>query len=304
MKKQKQTIQQKNSPLVSVVMPVYNAAGYIGESIESILNQTYKNFEFIMVDDRSSDDSYKIMKRYARKYPKKIKVILNCHNHHSANAVSKAIALAKGQFIARMDADDIALPNRLEKQVAYLLKHKKTVAVGTQCLLIDSDGAIIGEKKFPTAFKDIYNYIYSFCPAQQPTLMINRKKLPKDFQYYDHGMTPVEDVEFLFKLFQHGNVENMPDYLLMYRIHGKNSSLVNFKRSFFLTLISRIRAVYYYGYRPTVGGVITTFAQAITILLLPQSVTFFLYKIMKKINSPSPTSSAKEQFTLNVSKAL
>jgi hypothetical protein len=190
----------------------------------------------------------------------------------------------------------------LEKQVVYLLKHKKTVAVGTQCLLIDSSGAIIGEKKFPTKFEDIYNYIYSFCPAQQPTLMIARKRLPDNFQYYDHGMTPVEDVEFLFKLFQYGKVENMPDYLLMYRIHGKNSSLVNFKRSFFLTLISRIRAVLYYGYRPTVSGVIITFAQAVAILMLPQSLTFFLYKIMKKINSPH--FAPKEQMALQVSKAL
>lgn len=298
----KKTIKNNTTPLVSVVMPVYNAAPYLSDAIESIVNQTYKHIEFIIVDDKSTDDSYKIIKRYARRYPKKIIAFQNCHNHHSANAVSKAIAKSKGSFIARMDADDIALPTRLEKQVAYLQKHRKTVALGTQCLLIDQNSAIIGEKKFPTAFADIYKYIYSFCPAQQPTLMIARNRLPKNFQFYDHGMTPVEDVELLFKLFQYGNVENLPDYLHMYRIHGKNSSLVNFKQSFFLTLISRIRAVFYYGYRPTPAGVLATFAQTIAILVLPQSITFTLYRLMKKINSPRFT--LKESLALEVSKVL
>src|SRR3989344_7971206 len=160
----------KKLPLVSIVMPVYNAGDFLVEAVKSILNQTYKNFEFIIVDDASTDSSYSILKQYARK-DKRIKLFNNTKNKGISISVKLAISKAKGEFIARMDADDISFPQRLEKQVEYLQKHLQTVAIGTQCLLIDKNGEIIGEKKFPQEFKDIYKYIYQFVPVQQPTLM-------------------------------------------------------------------------------------------------------------------------------------
>lgn len=296
---------QTTNPLVSVVMPVYNAEGYLEDSIESILNQTYKRLEFIIADDCSTDTSYKILRGYQRKYPKIIKLIRNKKNLKQALSVEKAIRMAKGSYIARMDADDIALPTRIEKQVKYLQKHKDTVAVGTQCLLINQNGHIIGEKKFPVRFEEIYKYIFEFCPAQQPTLMIAKDLLPKEFGYYDHGMAPVEDVEFLFKIFQYGKVENLSEYLHMYRIHGNNSSLRNFKKSFLLTLISRIKGVLYHSYKPTVKGVIVTVFQTLTVFLLPQAVTYGLYRIVKKLDSPKPARLLPEgQLALRISKAL
>lgn len=297
-------MKQKN-PLVSVVMPVYNAGDFLVDAIESILNQTYKNIEFIIVDDASTDTSWNILQRYAKKYPKKIKLLRNHTNMHQAVTVSRAIAEAKGTYIARMDADDISFPQRLEKQIAYLEKHNKTVAVGSQCLLINKKGQIIGEKKFPTTFEDVYRYIFQFCPIQQPTVMIAAKRLPKNFQYYAYDLSPVEDVEFIFKLFQYGRVENMPEYLHMYRIHGNNSSLKNFKKSFLLTLISRIRGVLYHGYIPTVSGILVTLMQIFAVFLLPQSVTLSLYTFMKKIMTSSmmPIFS-KKTLAFQISKAL
>lgn len=275
------------TPLVSVVMPVYNAGLYLTEAIESILAQTYNNFEFIIIDDASTDNSWAILTCYAKQYPQ-IKIIKSKVNIKQAKAVTKAMKLAKGEFIARMDADDIAFPHRLEMQVKYLLRHKQTVAVGGQCVLIDKDGNVTGEKRFPTKFTDIYPYSFKFCPVQQPSVMIAHKRLPKNFAYYNHDMAPVEDAELIFKLFQHGKVENLPYYLLMYRIHGENSSLKNFKKSFLFTLISRIRAIYKYGYRPTVSGVIFTFAQATTVFLLPQTVTKAIYYMVKRVSIYRP----------------
>lgn len=278
---QKQTKQSRQQPLVSVVMPVYNAAPYLVAAIESILQQTYKHIEFIIVDDQSTDISWEILKAYAKKYPQ-IKIFRNRTNQKSALTVNKAIAKTTGTFIARMDADDIALPNRLEKQVTYLLSHPATVVVGGQCILIDKNGDRIGEKTFPLTHEEIYKYIFQFCPAQQPTLMIAKDRLPQAFKYYDHGMTPVEDVELLFKFFPHGKVENLPDVLLQYRIHGKNSSLINVKKSFFLTLISRIRGVLFYGYRPTLAGVLFTIAQTLVVMIFPTRFLLMLYTIMRK----------------------
>ena len=274
-------------PFISVVMPVYNAELYLVDAIESILRQTYQNFEFIIVDDASTDSSWKILKKYAAK-ESRIKIYRNFYTMKAAKTVERAMQLATGDFIARMDADDISLPSRFEKQIAYLQSHRKTIAVGGQCILIDKNGQTIGEKRFPLTFKEIYKYIFQFCPAQQPTLMIAKNRLPEGFTYYNHDLSPVEDVEFLFKLFRYGRVENVPDYLLMYRIHGKNSSLISFKKSFALTLLSRIRAVVLHGYRPTATGVFMTIAQTIAVLFLPQVVTFTLYKVIRRVLFQKP----------------
>lgn len=287
-KKQNEKQDMRKNPLISVVMPVYNAQDYLRSAMDSILNQTYQNFEFIVVDDASTDNSWAILKSYAKRNPNKITILRNDQNMKQGKTASRAISIAKGDYIARMDADDVSSPNRLEKQLAYLKTHPETVAVGAQCILIDKNSEVIGEKTFPTDFEDIYKYSFRFSPAQQPTFMIAMRRLPKDFQFYDHGMSPVEDIELMFKLFKYGKVENMPDYLLKYRIHAENSSLKNVRKSYILIFISRIRSIFYHGYRPTILGLVTTFAQLFIVIALPERLTFFLYKKIKKFKNSTP----------------
>jgi glycosyltransferase involved in cell wall biosynthesis len=276
-------INQKNKTLVSVVMPVYNAEKYLATAINSILSQSYRNIEFIIVDDASTDKSYKIAGKYAEK-DKRIKLFRNEKNMGISITAKRAIDQATGNYIARMDADDIALPERLSKQIKYLSRHTKTVAVGGQCLLIDKDGAVTGQKTFPTKFEDIYKYIFQFVPLQQPTLMIARKRLPKNFVYYRDGMNTAEEIELIFKLFMHGKVENLPDFLLMYRVHSGNTSFINIKKTFFLTMISRIQAIFEYGYKPTLSGVMVTFMQTMMVLFLSQKTIYWLYGMTRKMN--------------------
>lgn len=276
---------KNKKPLVSVVMPVYNTGDFLSEAVKSILSQTHRNFEFIIVDDASEDSSWQVIQKFSHKH-KQIKIYRNPRNLGVSETVRKAISLAKGEFLARMDADDIALPHRLEKQVNYLLNHRETVAVGGQCLLIDKNGDVIGEKTFPTSFSDIYKYIYKFIPVQQPTLMIAKNRLPKRFEYYRDGMDTAEEVELLFKLFQHGKVENLPDTVLMYRLHDRNTSLLDIRKTFLLTLLARIRGVLSYGYRPTLSGVVVTLLQTAVAILLPRRIALFLYKKLRKIAVP------------------
>lgn len=257
-------------------MPVYNAGTFLVEAIESILKQTYKNFEFIIVDDASTDDSWKILRKF-RKKDKRIKTYRFQENVGVSQTVKYAIEKSKGKFLARMDADDIAHPQRLEKELNYLLKNPQTVAVGSQCYLINKKGKIIGKKTFPVKFEDIYKYIFTFIPVQQPTLMINRTKLPKDFEYYYDGMNTAEEVELLFKLFQYGKVENLKETLHYYRLHDKNTSLQNLKKTFLLTLLSRIKAIFKYDYKPTILGITSTLFQTFIVLLLPSKIILEIY---------------------------
>lgn len=299
LRKQERFINMKkinNNPKISVVLPVYNAVGFLKDCLESILNQTYQDFEFIIVDDHSTDGSYEILEQYAKRH-KKIKLFRNKKNKGVSEAVKKAISLSRGEYIARMDADDISFPTRFEKQIDYLEKNKKTVALGGQCLTIDENNKITGTKTFPNSFEDIYKYIFHFIPVQQPTLMIARKRLPKNFTYYIDGMNTAEEVELIFKLFKYGKVENMDEILLLYRVHDKNTSMQNVKETFLLTLLARIKAIFKYQYKPTKTGILYTFIQTIIVLTLPQKFIVFLYKIIRntpltatpqKINYNSP----------------
>jgi glycosyltransferase involved in cell wall biosynthesis len=267
-------------PFVSIVMPVFNAGMYLRQSIDSILAQTYSHFEFIIVDDASTDNSLEILKEYAKK-DKRITVLTNKKNLGVSMTVKKAIKKAKGTYLARMDADDISYPERLEKQVAYLSTHPHTVAVGTQCSVIDKRGKEVGEKKFPLHHNEIYKYISILIPVQQPSLMIAKNRLPKTFEYYVDGMNTAEEVELIFKLFKYGNVENLPEKLLRYRLHGENTSLKDIKKTFLLTLLSRIKAITVHGYKPPVKGIVATIIQTALVLLLPTSVTLFIYTTIK-----------------------
>src|SRR3990167_293352 len=272
--------------LVSVVMPVYNAGGFLCSSIESILNQTYKNLELIVINDASTDGTSKILNSY-KKIDRRIKVFTNKVQLGVSKSASLGISKAGGEFVARMDADDIAYPTRIEKQITFLEDNSKVVAVGGQCELINANGDSIGEKRFPIGNRRIKELIFINVPLQQPTLLVNTALLPKNFVWYDENYSSAEELELLFKLFKFGKVRNLPDKVLKYRIHDKNTSLKNPKKTFYLTLKTRLIAILKYGYAPTLRGVLATFAQAIFVSLMPSAWIYPIYAYirgMKKID--------------------
>ena len=275
----------KNSkPLVSVVMPVRNAGNFLMSAIDSILNQTYKNLELIIVDDASTDETSKILTSFK---DKQTKIFRNKKQLGVTKSANLAITKAKGNFIARMDADDIASPDRIAKQVDFLKKHKEVVAVGGQCEIINATGENIGTKTFPLTDSKIKKMIFSSVPLQQPTLMVARFRLPKNFIWYDENYSSAEELELLFKLFKFGEVRNLKECLLKYRIHKGNTSLKNPKKTFFLTLKTRFLAISKYKYRPTFGGVITTIAQTVLISLIPDGWIYPIYSLIRGMNKLS-----------------
>jgi glycosyltransferase involved in cell wall biosynthesis len=269
-----------NQPLISIIMPVYNPGQFLLPALESIINQTHSNWELIAVDDASTDNSYQILKNYAQK-DKRIQVFRNKVNSGVSKTANFALQKAQGQFIARMDSDDVMYPSRLEKQVKFLLKNPDTVLVGGQCLLINEQGLKIGEKRFPTNFQNIKKMIFWNIPVQQPTTMVNTALLPKDFVWYDNQFTSAEEVELLFKFFKLGKVANLKSYLLKYRIHGKNTSLINPKETFYLTFKSRIKAVYKYGYIPSAKGIFISLAQLMVVTFLPEKAIYPIYSFIR-----------------------
>lgn len=273
---------KNNQQLVSIVMPVYNAGEFLCASLDSILAQTYKNWELIAVDDGSTDNSLQILQDYSQK-DQRIRVYSQVKNQGVSRTANFALKHIKGKFIARMDADDIMYPQRISKQVSFLKKHPAVVAVGGQCLLIDKKGEKIGRKTFPTNNESIYRMMYRAMPIQQPTLMVNKRLLPKNFIWYEKEYTTAEEVDLLFRLFQYGKIANLDDFVLKYRLHQNNVSLIDPKRTFFLTYQTRKEAVKKYCYQPTFEARLINFFQWLAITLLPAVAIYPLFALWRGV---------------------
>lgn len=229
-----QGVMKKTMPLVSVIMPVHSAGKFLVPAIESILKQTYPRFELIIVNDGSTDASWRTICAYRKKCAGKIKAFRSKTKLNEAGNAATNIGLlhAKGQFIARMDADDIAHPKRLEKQVAYFATRPGTILVGTQALVIDERSRCIGEKTVPLENGDIYRQYAVIHPIIHPSVMINRNMLPDPNMLYACKYGINDDYYTFFKLLPYGKFANLPETLIKYRVHTGNSSLTNLKQNF------------------------------------------------------------------------
>lgn len=202
-------------PLVSVVMPTYNSERFLKESIESILNQIYRDFEFIIVADSSVDGTDSILDSYQQK-DDRIKIY-----HHERigliGSLNKGCRLAKGKYIARMDADDISLPNRLEKQVSYMETHPAIGILGTGLRYIDENGRRGKSIINPTNPKMIGLYLYFENCIAHPSVMMRREVIePLDF--YNSAALHAEDYDLWARSSRITQISNLPEILLYYRI--------------------------------------------------------------------------------------
>ncbi len=200
-------------------MTVYNSARFVGEAIESILNQTFRDLELIVVDDGSKDDSLAVLRRYERADPR-VKVLTRA-NGGCWIASNDGIAAARGVLIARMDADDISLPTRLEKEVAFLDAHPEVVCVGSHVLLIDADGDPLREMPDPPRLTHVEIDGGHLTGGGQvmyhPSALIRRDALEKIGLYRE--WPAALDLDLFLRLAEVGELANLREVLLHYRQH-------------------------------------------------------------------------------------
>lgn len=208
--------------LISVVMPVYNGEKYLKESIESILNQSYKNFEFIIIDDASTDDSLKIIKKYAKK-DKRIKLLQNKTNLKEPKSRNRGFAIARGKYISIMDADDISLSNRFELQLRAFKNDKNLSVCGGAIDIIDDQGFIIGKRSYPKTTEEIKRTLSIRSPFANPSVMF-KKLILKKVGFYDETFFSSNDYDFWFRVINKGyRTKNLEKPLIKYRIHKQQS---------------------------------------------------------------------------------
>lgn len=197
--------------IISVVMPVYNGQKYLSEAIDSILNQTFINFEFIIIDDGSTDKSEEIILSYN---DKRIVYIKNETNLQIVESLNRGISIAKGKYIARMDADDISLPQRLEKQLLFMEKNPNIDVVGTWYETFGDKHEVFYPLKRDCEIKAKLLFDSAFA---HPTVMIRTTSL--SHLKYENQYNKVEDYALWISMSSTSTFANLPEVLLRYRYH-------------------------------------------------------------------------------------
>ncbi len=217
-----------STPAVSVLMPVHNAERYLREAIESILNQTFRDFEFVVVDDGSTDRCPGILRDFASR-DSRIR-ILSRPNTGIVGALNDGLALCSADLIARMDADDIALPQRFAEQIRYLNEHPDCVLVGSRVLLIDRENAPIRQWVDELTHDEIDRaHLARGWPVVHPTVMMRRQALNQLGGYREQYAT-LEDMDLFLRLAEIGRLANHPMVLLKYRQHFNSICHTNSNR--------------------------------------------------------------------------
>lgn len=209
-------------PKVSVVMPAYNAEKYINQAMDSILNQTYKDFEFIIINDGSTDRTREIILEYD---DPRIILVENEKNSGIVVTLNRGLEKACGEYIARMDADDISMYNRIEKQVEFLESHSDIAMVGTGICTFGEN--ITSQEHIFTCDSEQLKaeLLFHSCIAH-PTVMIRRSVLVEKMLHYDEQFVGREDFALWWEIAKVSKIANLSEILLNYRIHGKQISQI------------------------------------------------------------------------------
>ena len=201
---------------ISILLSVHNAERFVHQAVESLLNQTFRDFEFLIIDDASTDATSEILRELAAQ-DVHIRVITNPTNLGLTKSLNIALAQARGNFIARMDADDVALPHRLEKQVAFLETHPDIDVVGTAYEWIDEDDRVIGRPHVITDPDDIHRTLPRTNPLLHSSVMIRRTTLDR-VHGYDESYRRAQDYDLWLRLSRTSRMANLPEVLMQKRL--------------------------------------------------------------------------------------
>jgi len=212
-----------DTPLVSVIMPVYNGEHFLREAVESILDQTLKDFEFIIINDGSADGTKAILESYQ---DKRLKILHFQKNQGISTCVNTGLDMAIGQYIARMDADDISQPTRFEKQIRFFEDHKEIGICGTWVELMGDTTGVIW--KYPSISDAIYARMLFNSAIANPSVMMRAVILKQhNLKYMTDRLYGEEDYDLWSRALFVTHFANIPEVLLQYRIHSSSISRVN-----------------------------------------------------------------------------
>jgi len=236
-----------SSPLVSIGLSVYNCQATIGSTVRSILNQTYENWELILIDDGSRDDTLTIVKQFK---DDRIRIHSDGRNRGLPGRLNEAVALSRGKYFARLDGDDICYPTRLASQVDFLEKNPDIDLIGSRVLIFKDNGLIVGTYPFYEKHSEICRRPWSGFYLPHPTWMGKGRWFREN--PYCTKANRMEDQELLLRTFHHSRFYCLPEFLLGYRqTYPSLKRIVTGRYNFILFLfkksIRELNIVYLWG---------------------------------------------------------
>lgn len=213
------------NPAISVLLPVYNAGRFIREAVNSVLSQSFRDFELLALDDGSTDGSLVILREYEA-HDDRVRIITR-ENRGLVASLNELIAGARGRYLARMDSDDVSMPQRFERQFTFLESSPDHVAVGGWVVNIDENGLPIGPIKSPTLHFDIDQaHLKGHASIWHPTAMV-RKDAIVGVGGYREEFRHAEDLDLWLRLAEVGKLSNLSEFVLRYRLHSGSVSQAN-----------------------------------------------------------------------------
>ena len=261
-------------------MPAYNAEKYISEAIESILNQTFRDFEFIIINDASTDKTLDIIQEYAKKDDRVI-FLSNKENLKTSKTLNEGLAIARGEYVVRMDADDWSYPERLEKQTLFMDKNRDVVLSGSAIQICDSGLKTLNKREYPQTNEDIRKKIFRYNPFCHPAT-IWRTDIMKQVGGYDNNIPLTQDYELEFKVGRYGKFANQSMVLHRLRTHKKSSSIRHGERQELTALYIRLKATMEYGYSMSIFEKFYLAIQFVSIFFVPVQVKFWIFNFFRK----------------------
>lgn len=270
-------IDENQEPFLTVFSPNFNNEKYISETIESIINQTYSNFEYLIIDDGSTDSSWEIIQKYAKK-DKRIKILRNEKNLGIVKTRNKGLKerLSKSKYFAIIDSDDVSELNRLRIQVEFLEKHQDHGLVGSNINIIDEDSNIVGFRQYPLIDNKIRKKITRSNPITQSSVVI-RTKVINQVGLYDEKWDVCQDYDYWLRIGVNWKLANIDEPLIKYRISKTQVKYTNLKETILNTYLIQKRAIAKYGYRDNVFNKLYRISLK-SFLLFPKLI-YYIYKI-------------------------
>ncbi|HVF69644.1 MAG TPA: glycosyltransferase family 2 protein [Xanthomonadales bacterium] len=242
---------------VSIILPVYNSGRFLSECLESLEEQTYQDIQIIAIDDKSTDNSWTILRKFQKRI-KGLQIYKNKKHYGISVCYNRALKRARGQFLAFTNPNDLNNLNRIKRQVSYLFQNPKTVAVGTQYTRINDENVKIERISLPQEHETIYDNLLHTKSLYPEAVMINRLLIPKDLLYFKSNRYPFVFNEVFAKLFQYGKIANIGHALYFHRVGLKRNKRKASKLSHVATTVKLwLRSRTEHDYRPSLRSLVT-----------------------------------------------
>jgi len=268
----------KELPFVTVFTPNYNKSKFLQETIESVLRQTYENFEYIIIDDCSTDNSWDIINNYASK-DERIKTFRNDKNMKIVKTRNEGFHLSssKAKYYAILDSDDVSTPNRIEEQVKFLEENPQYGLIGSNTIIIDEESKEIGYRKYASSDLEIRKVITRLNPIAQSSVLI-RKKAIQEVGLYDEKWNVCQDYDYWLRIGINWKLMNFEKPLIKYRLSRTQVKVTNLKETIQNTYLIQKKAIKDYNYDDSIYN--KFYRLVLRISFLYPKFAYFIYRRM------------------------